>query len=55
MTNAAPKPTRGLKVLKTEFASPGTRLTAGELIISAETIMQAEHAAWLTEMVTVKS
>ena len=44
-----------LTTLKAEFTSPDTTQTAAELVTSAETIMQAENAAWLTEMATAKT
>lgn len=39
-----------LKSLKAEFRTAPTPQAAGDLVTNAEAIMQAEHAAWLTEM-----
>ena len=41
---------QALRTMKAQFTSPGATQTAAELVTSAETIMQAENAAWLTEM-----
>jgi hypothetical protein len=45
---------QALRRLAAEFTSPGSPRSAAEFVTSAETIMQAENAAWLTEMTTVK-
>jgi hypothetical protein len=44
-----------LATLKAEFQASGGRGDAAALVDSAETIMQAEHAAWLTEMIAIKT
>jgi len=44
-----------LTTLKAEFLSSGGTITPNALVTSAETIMQAEHAAWLTELITTKT
>ena len=44
-----------LRALKAEFTSPITAQSSADLVTSAETIMQAENAGWLTEMTTVKT
>ncbi len=41
-----------LRSLKAEFKSAPTAHGQGDLVTSAEALMQAEHAAWLTEMTT---
>ena len=46
---------QALRTLKAEFISPGATQTAAELVTSAETIMQAENAAWLAETAIVKT
>jgi hypothetical protein len=44
-----------LSALGAEFASATPRQDAGNLVATAEAIMQAENAAWLTEITTTSS
>ena len=39
-----------LETLEAEFNAAGTPQRPGELVSAAEAIMQAENAAWLTEL-----
>lgn len=44
-----------LATLEAEFLASGGAADTASFVNAAETVMQAEHAAWLTEMITIKT
>ena len=44
-----------LATLEAEFLASGGAADTASFVNAAETVMQAEHAAWLTDMITIKT